>query len=321
MGLFVSNTPDGTIDLAHPIYDATYTAQLPPNFPQADHYRTTAFYVQDQATYDRLHVTGALRYTLLQFREVSNANVGVANDDTYHHVSPRIGATFDVTRGVALYAGYATGFRAAFGFIGLASPKPETSRNVEGGLKLALPTAHLSGTIAVFDQTHNNVATPDPNNPGFNIQTGGQRARGVEADIVWEPTRAFSLLANFAHTDAKVTADNVIPVGSELPRVPKDSGRIAARYRVLSGSARGLSLGAGVTALSARQLTLPNTVSVPGYAVIDAQTAYDIGRFTIQLSAVNLGGRRAFDTYQYFNNPVVMPIQPRSAYLTLKARF
>jgi iron complex outermembrane recepter protein len=318
MGLFVSNTPEGTIDLADPVYDTTYTPQLPVNYLQTDHYRTLAVYVQDQANYGPLHLTGALRYTQLTFSEVSN--YGVANQDSYHHVSPRIGATFDVVPGVALFAGYATAFRAAFGFVGLAAPRPETSRNVEGGLKLALPQAHLSGTIAVFDQTHDNVATSDPNNLGFSIQTGRQQAKGAEADLVWEPSPAFSLLANYAHTDAKVTADSTIPVGSELARVPRNSGRLAAHYRVLDGPAKGLSFGAGVTALGARQLTLPNTLSVPGHAAIDAQAAYELGRFTIQVSAVNLGGSRAFDTYQYMGNPVVMPIQPRSAYVTLKAR-
>ncbi|MCE7798062.1 TonB-dependent siderophore receptor [Sphingobium sufflavum] len=318
MGLFVSNTPGGTIDLANPVYDATFTPQLPVNSSQVDHYQTFAAYVQDQASYGRLHVTGALRYTVLKFRETSN--IGVANEETYHRVSARIGATFDVAPGVALFAGYATAFRAAFGFVGVGSPKPETSRNIEGGLKLALPKAGLSGTISVFDQTRDNVATADPGNPGFYIQTGSQRARGLEADIVWEPTPAISLLANYAYTDTKVTADSTIPVGSELTRVPRNSGRIAVRYRVLTGPAKGLSFGAGVTALSARQLTLPNTVRVPGYAVIDAQAAYDVGRFTIQVSAINLGGSRAFDSYQYFGNPLVMPVQPPSVYVTLKAK-
>lgn len=319
MGLFVTNTPNGMIDLANPVYDAVYTPQLPVNALQTDHYRTLAVYVQDQATYGRLHLTGGLRYTQLDFEEASN--IGVANKDTYHRVSPRLGATFDVAPGVALFAGYASAFRAAFGFVGLAVPRPESSRNVEGGLKLALPKAGLSGTIALFNQTRDNVATADPDNVGFNIQTGRQRARGLETDLVWEPAPAFSLLANYAHTNTRVAADNAIPIGSELARVPRNSGRIAARYRVLSGAARGLSFGAGITALDARQLTLPNTLRAPGYAVIDAQAAYDFGRFTIQASVANLGGRRTFDTYQYFANPLVMPVQPRSAFVTLTSRF
>jgi iron complex outermembrane receptor protein len=319
MGLFVSNTPDGKIDLAKPSYDATYVPQLPVNSLQTDHYRTLAIYIQDQATYGRVHLTGRLRYTQLDFKEVSN--IGVGNKDSYRRLSPRLGATVDVAPGVAIYAGYASAFRAAFGFVGLVVPKPETSRNVEGGVKLALPKAGLSGTISVFNQTRDNISTPDPNNLGFNLQTGRQRARGAEADITWEPTAAFSLLANYAHTNTRVTADSTIPIGSELPRVPRNSGRVAVRYRVLNGSAKGLAFGAGITTLSARQLTLPNTISVPGYSSIDAQGSYDFGRFTIQATVVNLGGKRTFDTYQYFSSPLVMPAQPRSAFFTVTTKF
>lgn len=318
MGLFVSDTPNGSIDLAKPIYEAIYAPQLPVNYLQTDHYRTLAFYAQDQATYGRLHLTGGLRYTQLDFEEVSN--IGVANKDTYHRISPRLGATFDLASGVAAFAGYTSAFRAAFGFVGMAVPKPETSNNVEAGLKLALPGTGLSGTMSLFNQVRHNIPTADPDNVGFNVQTGTQRARGVEADVIWEPTPAFSLLANYAHTNTAVTADKTIPVGSELPRVPRNSGRIAGRYRIVDGAAKGLSFGAGITALDARQLTLPNTLRAPGYAVIDAQAAYDLGRFTLQATVVNLSGRRSFDTYQYFMNPLVMPVQPRSVFITLKAK-
>lgn len=313
--------PVGSLDLANPVYNLAYgTTPAPPTTPTlggtaTDRYETIAGYVQDQATYGPLHLTGSLRFTSLRFGELETGT-----DRNFRRVSPRIGATLEIVPGVALYAGYATAFRGAFGVVSLIPPKPETARNVEGGVKLALAKAHLSGTIAVFDQTRRNVATPDPNDIHYAIQTGAQRARGVEGDLTWEPTPAFSLLANYAHTDAKVTEDEVIPVGDRLPRVPRDSGRIAARYRVLSGPAKGLSFGAGVTAFSAREITLPNSVSVPGYAAVDAQAAYDIGRFTIAVSAVNLGGRAAFDAYQYLSFPVVIPTQPRSAYVTLKAR-
>lgn len=316
MGLFVSDSPSGTINLADPQYDLSYTAQLPVNSFEDDRYETTAAYFQDQATYGRLHLTGALRVTSLKFLE--NSNIGVANDSTYTHVSPRIGGTFDLARGVALFADYATAFRAPFGFIGLQVPKPETSSNVEGGIKLALSESHLSGTVALFRQTHDNVVTSDPNNPGFYLQSGRQTAHGVEADLVWEPTPAFSLLTNYAYTD---TRDEGVAPGDQLARVPRNSGRIAARYRLLNGPAKGLSFGIGITAFGSRELTLPNTIAVPGYAAVDAQAAYDIGRFTLGLSVVNLTGRRAWDPYSYMGYPVVAPNQPRSAYVTFKVGF
>lgn len=308
--------PVGDQDLANPTYDLPFGDLQPLILTQTDRYQTLAVYVQDQATYGRLHLLGAVRYTRLKFRELEQGT-----DQTYERWSPRVGATFDLVDGVALYAGYAEGFRAPFGFIGMTTPEPEESRNVEGGLKLALNDLGVSGTFAVFEQTRENVATPDPANPFMSVQTGEQRARGFETDLVWEPSPAVSVLFNYAWTDAEVTQDNGTPVGDTLARIPEHSGRIAARYRFLRGPAKGVSLGAGVTAFSKREITLPNTVTVPGYATLDAQAAYDFGRYSFSVSAVNLGGRDAFDPYQYFGFPVVMPTQPRSAFVTLKARF
>ena len=308
--------PVGGLDLARPSYTLSYGPLPTIGTTQTNRYETIAGYLQDQATYGRLHLSGSLRYTRLTLRQREQGY-----DQTYHRLTPRVGATFDLATGVAVFAGYATGFRGAVNFVGNEPPKPETSRNVEGGLKLALKQAGLSGTIAGFELTRRNVAVadPDPANFGQSIQTGEQRARGVEADLVWEPSRAFSLLGNYAYTQAEVTRDTAIPVGDRLPRVPRHSGRIAARYRVLDGAAKGLSFGAGVTAFTSREITLPNSVSVPGYVVADAQGAYDFGRFTVEVAAVNLGGRKAFDAYQYLAFPVVIPIQPRAAYVTFKA--
>ncbi len=310
-------TPVGSLDLAHPTYTLAFGPTPPVFSTQTDVYETTAAYVQDQATYGPLHLSGSLRYTRFNFQRKE-----AETDVTYNRVNPRVGATFDVAPGAALFAGYATGFRGAIQFTAMPGQavNPEDSRSFEGGLKLALTEAHLWGTIAAFELTRHNVPTQDPTNPLFSIQTGEQRSRGAEADLTWEPIRALSILANYAYTEAEVTKDTVIPIGEKLPRVPKSSGRVAAHYRVLNGPAKGLSFGVGITAFTSREDFLPNSVSVPGYAVLDAQSSYDFGRFTFTVSAVNLSGRRGFDTYEYLS-PVVIPIQPRSAYAMLKARF
>ena len=314
-GMGFSGVPVGDEDLAHPTYKLAFGPPTPVTLTQTDRYQTTAVYGQDQATYGRLHLTGSVRYTQLDFREREQAT-----DKTYHHVSGRVGGTFDVVHGVALYAAYATAFRGAFGLVVQQAPKPETSQNVEGGLKLALSRAHLAGTVAIFDQTRENVATPDPTNFLYSVQTGQQRARGAETDLTWEPLRAFSVLANYAYTQATVTQDNSIPVGNFLQRVPRNSGRVAGRYRIQNGPAKGLAFGAGVTAFTKKEITLPNTLTAPGYAAIDAQASYDFGRYTLEGSAANLTARKTFDAYEYFGFPVVMPNQPISAFVTLKIR-
>jgi iron complex outermembrane receptor protein len=139
--------------------------------------------------------------------------------------------------------------------------------------------------------------------------------------MTWEPLRAFSLLVNYAYTQATVTQDTAAAgdLGNFLQRVPRNSGRVAGRYRIQNGFAKGLAFGAGVTAFTKKEITLPNTVASPGYAAVDAQTSYDFGhRFTIEGSAVNLADRHTYDAYEYFGFPVVMPNQPLSAYVTLK---
>ena len=50
-------------------------------------------------------------------------------DTTYVRANPRVGGTFDIVPGLALYAAFATGFRGAVNFIGENTPRPETSRN------------------------------------------------------------------------------------------------------------------------------------------------------------------------------------------------
>ena len=310
-----SGSPMGQEDLAHPAYNLSFGPETPASLFQTDRYQTTAVYGQDQATYGRLSLTGSVRYTRLDFREREQAT-----DKTYNHASGHVGGTFRVANGVALYAAYATAFRGAFGLVVQQAPKPETSQNVEGGLKLALPKAHLAGTVAIFNQTRDNVATPDPTNFLYSVQTGQQRARGAEADMTWEPLRAFSLLANYAYTQATITQDNSIPVGNFLQRVPRNSGRVAGRYRIQNGSAKGLAFGAGVTAFTKKEIALPNTLTAPGYAAVDAQASYGFGRYTLQASAANLTARKTFDAYEYFGLPVVMPNQPISAFVTLKIR-
>ena len=50
------------------------------------------------------------------------------------------------------------------------------------------------------------------------------------------------------------------------------------------------------------------------------QADYAFDRYTLGISIVNLGNRKAWDPYSYMGNPVIAPIQPLSAYATIKVR-
>lgn len=293
-------------------------------FDQNDRLKTSAVFVQDQIGIgDRLDVTVGLRWTRLDIHSVINDGFfDYVTDRTDEEITPRVGLTYEVSDGVSLFAGYGEGFQGVVGagFYGLSAPEPETSQSYEAGVKFASPIEGLTGTISFFQIARQNVLTPDPIIPFAYVQTGEQRARGVELDLVYEPSAALSILFNYTYTDAEVTEDTVLPVGDRLRAVPQQSGRLAARYR-FEGALENLEIGGGVTYVSERELTLPNTLSIDGMITADAQASYDFGPASLSLSVVNLFDDDGFEPFQYFGGAYVIPTQPRSAFVTLRTSF
>lgn len=305
-------------DYASPARDTGYAVPALTQFV-TNRYKTLAFYVQDQLTFaERFHLMASVRYSRLRIEELLG---GTNNFQSFNEVDPRIGLSIDVANGVSAFAGYATGSRLSIFFNGTNRPLPERSESIEGGVKFALKDTGLSGTISAYKLKRSNVPTPDPTTFFTSIQTGRQRAQGVELDLIYEPNKAFSLLASYAYTDAEVTADTVIPVGTRLARVPRHRGRIAARYRFLDGAMKGFELGAGMTASGKAFMTLPNGLTSDSFAVFDAQASYDLGPARIGLRVDNLLNEKYFIPYQYLTQDVVRPGNGRSAFVTVNFGF
>ena len=240
-GAMYFNAAWATIDYADPLPAPAFGPLPPFFFDQTDRLESVAVFAQDQiAIGDAIDVTLGLRWTSIAVSSDMGAFGGT--EETYEKITPRIGVTAEVTNGLSLFAGYAEGFQGVVGgaFYGL-TPEPETSQAWEAGIKLAQPVPGLSGTIALYQITRQNVLVSIPNT-FFYSQAGEQRSQGVELDLVYEPTPAFSLLANYAFTDAEVTEDTTIPVGSRLRAVPRHTGRLAARYRFMGGQLDGFSI-------------------------------------------------------------------------------
>lgn len=316
--------PLGFIDYANTSTNLPFGGVAPLTDRQTDKMSTMAVFAQDQMSVgDALDVTAGLRWTKLDVQ--SNYTSGgfplVDTDKTHYRVTPRIGATYRFVPGVSAFAGYSEGFQGVVAGFGITDPKPETSQSYETGLKFFSPIPGLTGTVALYQITRQNVRTADPGNPFASIQSGEQRSRGLEADFVYEPSTALSVLATYTYTDAEVTKDNTLPVGDRPARVPEHSGRVAVRYRFERGSLSGVEIGGGLTAVSDRELTLPNVTRVDGAVLFDAQASYDFGVAEVSLSVVNLTDEGSFEPYQYLAASIVAPTQPRSAFVTLRRSF
>lgn len=146
------------------------------------------------------------------------------------------------------------GVHAFANFTQSASPNarfpdtPETGDSIEIGLKAG--RERLSGSLTYFDATRENIQVGIFNNitsvTTFEL-SGEERARGVEAEIQFNPSRNLQLLGSYAFLDTEVVSDRQRParVGTELANAPEHSIRLWAKYEVEGGPLDSLWLGLG----------------------------------------------------------------------------
>jgi iron complex outermembrane receptor protein len=213
------------------IFDPVYSGVVPvfpaaPDFFQKQEWY--GVYFQDQIDLlDNLHLLGGGRYddAIFEFDAREAFGSFAQADDTAF--SPRVGIVYQPLPWLSLYGNYVESFGSENAFSVSADGKildPETATQYEVGLKTELLDGKLSATLAFYELTKQNIATPDPDNPGFSILTGEARSRGIELDLSGRITPEWDVIASYAYTDAEITQDNSSNVGNKLPNVPEHGG-------------------------------------------------------------------------------------------------
>ncbi|MGE0700024.1 MAG: TonB-dependent siderophore receptor [Hyphomicrobiaceae bacterium] len=313
----------GLVDLQSPAFPFPYarpedslftTFQKPSN-----RYVTQGAYSQWQASaFDRFHLLAGVRVSNIEIDYIDPAGGADFHTDKTK-VLPRVGGVIDVLPGVSVYASYSEGLKAnPFTFF-VGQPEPEESKQKEAGIKLKLANS-LSGTLAIFEIERSKVPVAVPGGFG-SAAIGEQKSQGFEADVVWQPTRNWRLLAQYAHVDAELTrATPTAAAGNTLAAVPEDSGRVWVNYSFDPGILKGWSVGAGLYAASSSFVDLPNLYKTPGYLTVDARVAYESDRFTAALNVKNLTDETYWVPYSYFGGRVA-PGPDRAVYGTLAIKY
>ncbi|MEM1255619.1 MAG: TonB-dependent siderophore receptor [Cyanobacteria bacterium P01_H01_bin.21] len=264
-------------------------------------------YIQDQVTLAdnlKLLLGGRLDIFDQDFRFL--ANTDSASGEAF---SPRVGIVYQPIEPISLYASYSRSFTPVTGTVfGGGAFEPQRGTQYEVGLKADV-TDQLSATLALYDLTLTNVSTSDPNNPGFLIQTGEQRSRGIELSTQGEILPGWNIIAGYAYTDAEVTEDNVIPVGNQLAGVPEHAFNLWTTYEIQSGDLEGLGAGLGVFFVGERQGNLNNSFQIPDYLRTDAAIFYNKERFRAAINLRNLFDIDYFDGFSSFGD-FVYPGEP-----------
>lgn len=285
--------PIAPVDIFNPVYDQTVILgdETTNDLTTTD---VAAVYVQNQITVlQNLKLLVGGRIDFVENRIIDRlASTESSQSDTAF--SPRVGIVYQPIQPISLYASYGRSFNPLTSrtFSG-AFLVPERGTQYEVGIKADI-TSRLSANLALYDLTRSNVTTPDPRNPGFSVQSGKQRSRGLEFDVSGEILPGLNIIAGYAYTDAKVVEDNDIPVGNRLFNAPQHAVNLWITYRIQRGAAKGLGIGLGIYYVGERPLDNANTVDLPSFVRTDVAVFYERDQFRAALNIRNL-----FDVENY----------------------
>ncbi|CAN5361971.1 TonB-dependent ferrichrome receptor FiuA [soil metagenome] len=282
-------------DLFAPVQGLNITA--PPLSVFSDQVqKQTGLYVQDQIKLDKWIATLSVRHDWVKTNDRTAANA----DTDDKEFSYRAGLSYVFDSGFVPYVSYAKSFEpVVVAIYGGGPSKPTTGEQYEAGVKYDArglpPGVKLFATLAAYQLTQQNVATPDaaPGHAGFSIQTGEVEVKGVEAEVVGRIDERISFNASYTYTDSEVTKSNGPDLGGRLPVTPKHKLSGLVDYTFQDGPLAGLgaSLGGRYTSKTVGNLLgTYEPVLYKGAAVTlwDASAHYNVNDWRLAVTASNL---------------------------------
>jgi iron complex outermembrane receptor protein len=296
------------LDLYAPVYNvpATCPAAFTNNAPaELD---VVALYAQDQVkfgeTWSALVGLRHDRYRDDTRDRVRNTRRIIEDNDT----SFSAGLVNEFRPGWSAYVSYGESFRPITGQTFDGRPfDPEVATQWEAGLKHEAVEGRITAGLSIYQLTRENLTTADLANPGFSIQVGEQRARGVELEAGAELPIGIKLVGSYTYTDAEVTRDNnAAIVGRPVNLTPKHTFALWANYDI--EAVPGLSAGLGARHISEQVGALPFTL--PSYAVFDLSLGWRNEHWRLTAGVKNLADKTYYDGA--INQNVVSPGLPRN---------
>lgn len=225
------------------------------------------------------------------------------NETSDFKFSPRLGLVYQPSDTTSIYASWSTSFNPQIFSRSRTGEtfEPETGEQFEIGIKQDF-NDQLSATLAFFDITRKNVLTTDPLDIDFQTQTGKQKSRGIELDVVGEILPGWKVIGTYAYTDAFVSEDNDPElVDDRLQGVPYNSASLWTTYELQQ--VQGLGFGLGLVYAGDREATLPNDVTIPSYLRTDASIFYRRDNWRAALNFKNLFNTKYYEAQSFFIVP------------------
>jgi iron complex outermembrane recepter protein len=244
--------------------------------------------------------------------------------------SPRFGLIFQPNGNHTIFASYSNSFvpNAGLDFYTKEALKPSTINQFEIGIKNELFNDKLFANLTFYQIENNNFAQTSLIDATYKELAGGTKSKGLEIDLVANPTKGFSVLAGYSFTEIKYTSSNIYIIGSQILYMPKNTANLNFNYTFQKGMLKGTNFGlinsyVGVRAAGRyTNLTTPTDprkpVALPEYFQTDVTMSYKVNQLTFRGKVNNI-----FDTksYNVHDDNSVNPIAPTNYSITINYNF
>lgn len=281
--------PVNPIDLFAPETDTVTLGPATEFFISKSTDQTLGVYLQDRISFtDSLTLLLGGRVDLItsDFTDLVSDTPDSFQEEEF---SPRVGLVYQPIPDLSLYTSYSRSFIPnTFGFSndGGAFP-PQRGTQFEVGAKADINDS-LSLSLAYFDLSVTNVPTTDPDDVFFQVVTGEQSSRGVELFASGEILPGWNITGGYTYDDARVSADNDIPVGNRIPNNPSNAASLYTSYQLQQGDLQGLGFGLGLFYVGERAGDFDNSFELPSYVRTDASIFYEQDSFRTAINFENL---------------------------------
>ncbi len=334
---FANNYAD-FVDALHPV-QGSYAVPYDPGDNAA---RIAPTRITDNAVYaedslkvaPKLNVVTGIHFENFYLNRLNFGPTGapqLANNfsGTYHPFSFRVGAVYDLYKGLTAYGQFTTANAPPGSNIFLVNNVPGAPFRLSGakegevGLKDNFPNNFGEMTLAFYDISVNNILTVTQNS--VSTDNGQQRSKGIEFSTILHPVHFVDVNFNTAYTHARYgrffdpnTGDN--DTGLVPADVPTTSANLWVDTRKVGSLP--IEVGAGLRFLGARYANNQNDITLNRYATLDIYATYHLKeRVDFSARGKNLTNK-AYASFADINYPTEIILgAPRSYMLSFTGHF
>lgn len=287
LGRYHRNGPP--IDLYNPVYGSEFNFTQPHKWDNT--ITQTGLYAQDQLRWNQWFLTLGGRY---DFAETDNKEPlsGAHSNIKDEKFTGRAGLGYEFENGITPYVSYAESFLPQTGTDTNRTPfEPTNGKQYEVGIKYEPKGIDGFIQLSAYQIDQDNMLTNDLNNPGFNIQSGSVRSRGVELEGKVNVTQNLRVLGSVSRNQIKWRSVNDGREGRTLAMSPPLTASAWVDYQFDTSTVlTGLGAGLGVRYVRSSYGSdyEEDSFQIPSYTVYDASISYDLEKSPLHVKGVKL---------------------------------